>query len=125
MTNIDFLAAILGSNILLIVVQYITGRKKQTAEITDIATHTYSRLLEDLNDQIELLKQDKTVQEERITSLRKRLDVLAAKQLEYLQQITAYNAERERLLLKISELEQKNNELLIKIEKLENEKVNK
>ncbi len=125
MTNIDFLAAILGSNILLIVVQYITGRKKQTAEIRDIATQTYSRLLEDLNDQIELLKQDKTVQEERITSLRKRLDVLAAKELEYLQQITAYNAERERLLLKISELEQKNNELLIKIEKLENEKVNK
>ena len=104
MNTLDTIALIVSSNVVLVIIQYIIGYKRNKAEVKDIVSEYYSRTISDMNNQIITLTEKNQALEERLDRMRYELNNLAERELHHMR-------EKERCLNEKAELEKQLREL--------------
>ena len=101
MKTVDIVVLILSSNVLLFIVQYFINLNKNKEEVKNIVTQYYSRVFDDMNEEIDRLKSENKDLLDRVCALQGRLDELATNEATYQQDLKRCREERASLLKKI------------------------
>ena len=101
MKTVDIIVLILSSNVLLFIVQYFINLNKNKEEVKNIVTQYYSRVFDDMNEEIDRLKSENKDLLDRVCALQGRLDELATNEATYQQDLKRCREERASLLKKI------------------------
>lgn len=91
---LELIGYIITSNALTYIVTHFLTRKQSKTETERTIQLYYSKTIEDMYAQLDRLRKDNEMQEQRIIDLQKRLDLMIEKETEYLRQANSLREER-------------------------------